>query len=107
MKFDVFLSPIAEKKLDLILEYLIVEWGVSSKEKYIKKLKQVVGQISTHPKSCQESEEMKGVYRCIVTRQSSFYYRILTNEIEIITFFDNRQNQESVFEELKTKFFRS
>lgn len=36
-KYDVFFLPIAEKKLDLLLEYLTNEWGVSPKEQYIKK----------------------------------------------------------------------
>jgi hypothetical protein len=44
---------------------------------------------------------MKGLYKCVVTKQSSFYYRIRNNEIEIITLFDNRQNQSKIFEEIK------
>ena len=61
----------------------------------------MTNQISIHPNSCQESKEMKGIFKCIITKQSSFFYRILLDEIEIITFFDNRQNQKSIFEELK------
>lgn len=34
--YSVFLSPIAEKKLILLLEYLEIEWGVKSKKDYLK-----------------------------------------------------------------------
>ncbi len=44
---------------------------------------------------------MKGLYQCVVTKQSSFYYRIRNSEIEIITLFDNRQDQSKIFEEIK------
>jgi len=33
-KHTVFLSPLAEKKLDLLLEYLAKNWGGPSKLKY-------------------------------------------------------------------------
>ncbi len=103
-KFEAFLSALAERKLSLLLEYLEEEWGANSRTKYLEKFKQAINQITNHPKSCQESSEMKGIYKCIVTRQSSFYYRIRSGEIEIITLFDNRQDQKTVFEEMKKHF---
>ena len=68
------------------------------------KFKSATNQISTHPKSCPESYEMRGIYKGIVNKQSSFYYRIKKNEIEIITIFDNRQDQSKIFDELKKHF---
>ena len=103
-KFEVFLSPLAERKLLILLEYLIEEWGTNSKDKYLTKFKSAVKQISTHPKSCPESIEMKGIYKCVVNKQSSFLYRIKNNEIEIITLFDNRQDQSKIFKEIKEHF---
>ncbi|GBD87794.1 plasmid stabilization system protein [bacterium BMS3Abin03] len=100
-KYDVFLSPLAERKLIILLDYLTKEWGVNSKNKYLSKFKNAINQISTHPKSCPESLEMKGLYKCVLTKQSSFYYRIRNDEIEIITFFDNRQDQSKIFKEIK------
>jgi plasmid stabilization system protein ParE len=102
-KYKVFLSPLAERKLIILLDYLTKEWGVNSKNKYLSKFKNAVNQISTHPKSCPESLEMKGLYKCVLTKQSTFYYRIKNNEIEIITFFDNRQDQSKIFKEIKDK----
>ncbi len=100
-KHEVFLSPLTERKLIILLDYLIEKWGVNSKNKYLSKFKSAINQISTHPESCPESLEMKGLYKCVVTKQSSFYYRIRNSEIEIITLFDNRQDQSKIFEEIK------
>jgi plasmid stabilization system protein ParE len=103
-KHEVFLSALAERKLSLLLDYLEEEWGPNSKTKYLEKFKQAINQISIHPKSCQVSSEMKGIYKCIVTKQSSFYYRLKAGEIEIITLFDNHQDQKTIFEEIKKHF---
>jgi plasmid stabilization system protein ParE len=103
-KYKVYLSPVAERKLDLLLDYLLTEWGFSSKTKFLHKFKKVIEQISNHPYSFIESFEMKGIYKCIITKQTSFYYRILNDEVEIITFLDNRQDQKSTFEEIKKHF---
>lgn len=106
MKHEVFLSALAERKLDFLLDFLTQEWGQTSKSNYLKKFKRAIYQISKHPRICQESAEMKGVYKCLVTKQSSFYYRIQNDEIEIITVFDNRQDQKTVFEEMKKYFIK-
>jgi len=103
-KLRVFLSPLAEKKLLVLLDYLTGEWGIVAKEKFLSKFKNAIDQVSVHPKSCPESHEMIGIYRCVVTPKTSFYYRIKNDEIEIITLFDNRQDQQKVFEELKKYF---
>lgn len=99
-KHEVFLSPLAERKLIILLDYLIDQWGVNSKNKYVSKFKSAINQISIHPESCPESLKIKGLYKCVVTKQSSFYYRIRNNEIEIITLFDNRQDQSKIFREI-------
>lgn len=103
-KHQVFLSPLAERKLLVLLDYLTEEWGIVAKEKFLSKFTSAIKQVSIHPKSCPESHEMNGIFRCVFTPQSSFYYRLKKDEIEIITLFDNRQDQQKVFEELKKHF---
>ena len=47
----VFLSPLAELKLELLIVYINTEWGESSKEKFLIKLKTTVDRISKFPES--------------------------------------------------------
>ncbi len=103
-KHEIFLSPLAERKLTAILDYIETEWGVNAKNKFLVRFKNAIKQISSYPKSCPESTEVNGIYKCVVTKQSSFYYRIKNDEIEIITIFDNRQDQQKLFSEIKKHF---
>lgn len=100
----VFLSPLAEYKLAKLLIYLEEEWGKSSRDKFLKKLEDKTVQISNHPESNPRVEDFNEVYWCVVTSQSSFYYRILNEEIEIISITDNRQNPEKIIREIRHQF---
>ena len=90
----VYFSELAEKKLIDLNNYLLVNWNEKVKNDFKTKLKKRINQIIAQPKSCPESLEFKGLFKCVVSKQNTFYYRIneKKQEIEIITFFDTRQN---------------
>ncbi|MBG6111287.1 plasmid stabilization system protein ParE [Flavobacterium sp. CG_23.5] len=101
----VFLSEQAQIKLLQLNDYLLDKWNVKVRDNFIFALSEKISQISTHPKSCIQSNVFNGIYKCVVTKQITFYYRILsdTNEIEIITLFDSRQNSKKLNKQLKRK----
>ena len=90
----VYLSELAENKLLILADYLLVKWNLKVKNDFIEKLTQKIEQISNQPECCPQSKYFLGLYKCVVTKQTTFYYRIFLdeNEIEIITIFDTRQN---------------
>lgn len=90
----VFLSELAENKLLKLSDYILENWNLKTRDKFIEKLTEKIKQISLQPESCPQSSEFKGLYKCVVTKQTTLYYRISIelNEIEIITIFDTRQN---------------
>ncbi|MDQ7918146.1 type II toxin-antitoxin system RelE/ParE family toxin [Mesonia sp. MT50] len=94
----VFLSELAESKLTKLSEYLLENWSLKIRDKFISKLTDKIKQISYQPNSCPKSTEFNGLYKCVVTKQTTFYFRILNkvNEIEIITIFDTRQNPDKL-----------
>ena len=100
---EVYLSELAESKLLKLSEYLLEEWNKKTRDKFIQKLTEKIDQISLQPDSCPESSEFKGLFKCVVTKQTTFYYRINTKlkEIEIITLFDTRQNPEKLNRDIK------
>ena len=97
----IFLSPLAERQLELLLEYLESEWSRKSRTTFLEKIKKSFKSISLQPKSCPESTEFPNLFKCVVTKQTYFYYRIIENEIEIISIKDNRQDPDKTEEELK------
>ena len=99
---EVYLSKLAESKLLKLTEYLIEEWNVKVRDEFINKLTEKINQISSHPKSCPQSNKFKGLFKCVASKQTTFYYRIhiKKQEIEIITFFDSKQDTNKLDKEL-------
>jgi len=84
-----------------LLEYLLNKWNVRVRNELLEKLNAKLAQITIHPGSCPTSVKFKGLHKCVLSRQTTFYYRIKDKtEIEIITFFDSRQNPEKLEKEI-------
>ncbi|MEA1786829.1 type II toxin-antitoxin system RelE/ParE family toxin [Arenibacter sp. GZD96] len=94
----VFLSELAETKLLKLSEYLLENWNLKTRDKFISKLTEKIEQISIQPDSCPKSSEFENLYKCVVTKQTTFFYRIKAEkkEIEIITIFDTRQHPDKL-----------
>jgi plasmid stabilization system protein ParE len=94
----VFLSELAESKLLKLNEFLLENWNLKVRNDFIEKLTSKIEQILNQPESCPESYLFKGLFKCVVTKQTTFYYRVNFDkkEIEIITVFDTRQNPDQL-----------
>lgn len=100
---EVFISELAEYKLKRLTEYLLEEWGYKVKKDFLDKLTAKIEQISEYPESCKKSWEFGGIYKCVVTKQTTFFYRVnfTQKEIEVITLFDTRQDPNKLKQQLK------
>ncbi len=76
MKREVKLSSLATKKLDELLEYLLQHWSQKVKNDFIKKLDSLLVIIQLNFESFPQSKLQKGLYKCVVTKQTTMYYRI-------------------------------
>lgn len=85
-----------------INNYLLYKWSAKVRNEFIEKLTQKINQISAQSQSCPQSKVFEGLYKCVVTKQTTFYHRILfdKNEIEIITLFDTRKNPNKLSREI-------
>lgn len=101
MKREIRLSNRAIKKLESILVYLEEEWSTKVKHDFIQKLDKSLKQIQKHPYSFPESEKIQGLRKCIVTRQTTVFYKYSNTTIDVVIIFDNRQNPESLLNEGK------
>ena len=99
---EVFISELAEYKLEKLTEYLLEQWSFKVKKDFLAKLTKKIQQIQSQPESFPKSNEFGGIYKCIVTKQTTFYYRVNfeLEEIEIITLFDTRQDPERLKQQL-------
>lgn len=101
MKREIRLSKRAMKKLDSLLVYLENEWSTKVKHNFILKLDKSLKQIQKLPDSFPESEKIRGLRKCVVTKQTTVFYRYSDTSIDVITIFDNRQNPKSQKKEMK------
>lgn len=98
----VFLSELAENKLLDLTDYLLKKWSLKVKNDFVDKFSNRITQIALYPESCIQSNDFEGLYRCVVSKQTTFFYRVdfVKEEIEIITLFDTRQTPDKLSQDL-------
>ncbi|TVR39277.1 MAG: type II toxin-antitoxin system RelE/ParE family toxin [Cryomorphaceae bacterium] len=92
MKREIIWSARARKDYLELMGYLIEKWGLPSARKVNAHLLTILDQIAHRPEIFQRSLKHKDIRKCVLSKQTSLYYRVRKNQIELITLFDNRQN---------------
>lgn len=95
-KKRVVLSNTAKSKLTDLLDYLENTWSKKVQNEFIAKMDRSLSRISYYPNSCPESTEIQGLFKCVVTKQTSLFYRVNPQEIEVVTLFDTRQDTKKL-----------
>ncbi|MBV5348516.1 type II toxin-antitoxin system RelE/ParE family toxin [bacterium] len=88
-------SKSASAKLENLLVYLEIEWSMKVKENFIVKLDSSLLQIQNHPDSFPASEKINGLRKCVVTKQTTIFYKYSDQAINVVAIFDNRQDPNS------------
>ncbi len=99
MNRGIKLSVIAARKLDNLLVFLEHEWSARVKDDFVKKLNKSLNQIQKLPESFPESERIRGLRKCVVTKQTTIFYKYSETAIYIVTIFDNRQDPINLIHE--------
>lgn len=82
----------AQRQLAQIVDYLNSEWSSRVRDNFLDKIETAVRTISQLPFAFPEAPNLPGVRRCVAHKLTSIYYRVKTDEIEILAFWDNRQD---------------
>ncbi|MDC9721467.1 MAG: type II toxin-antitoxin system RelE/ParE family toxin [Urechidicola sp.] len=101
MSRTVIISKLAERKLDKLFEYLIAKWSIKVKNEFVKKIDKSISVIKEQPESFPSSEKEKGLRKCVVTKQTTLYYRFDQEKIKVVTIFDTRQNPKKLKSDIK------
>ncbi|WP_242206213.1 type II toxin-antitoxin system RelE/ParE family toxin [Aestuariivivens insulae] len=100
MSRKVVISKTAEKKLDKLLDYLIQKWSVKVKKEFVEKLDSSIEAIRDQPEIFPESKKGRALRKCVITKQTTLYYRYNSKRISIVTMFDTRQNPKKLDKEI-------
>ena len=74
--YKVYLSRLAQTQIDMLLDYLEIEWSKVVREKFMKTTLKSFRRIEKFPESWSRSEEFPELHQCILTKQTSYFYRI-------------------------------
>jgi len=90
----IVLSQQAANKMEKLLQYLETEWSEKTKQNFLNKFDQSVRFVSLYPEATEKSQLKVGLHRCVVTKQTTFYYLFDDTEIRIVAIIDTRMNPE-------------
>lgn len=93
---EVVFSKTAIKKLFLLLEHLELRWSIKVRTSFEEKLDNCIKILVQMPDSFPKSEVRKNLYKCVITKQTTIFYRFNTKKIDISAVFDSRQDPKKI-----------
>lgn len=86
----------AEKTFDNIVVYLLKNWSEKEVQNFVRKTNNVIGHISEKPRMFPSSKKVK-IHTAVITKHNNLLYKIIgNNQIDLLFFWDNRQNPKKL-----------
>ena len=85
-------SPLAEKDLIDISDYLIANWNVKTVNQFLSLVDHLILLVSKNPLQFPKINEELNVRKCVITKHNSIFYRVSSKQIDILRIFDTRQD---------------
>jgi len=89
--FKLIWSEESLNNLKSIIDFLEIRWTNREIKRFAQLLDRQINLIKINPHLYPESEYSEGLRKSVLTKQVTIYYRIVQNEIHIISLFDSRQ----------------
>jgi len=96
MHRKVIWSPLAEKDLGNILEYLAENWNQRVVTRFLNKIDFATNHIAKFPNQYPIINRKLQVRKCVVTKQNTLFYRKVKKHIEILRLYDTRQDPKQL-----------
>jgi plasmid stabilization system protein ParE len=86
----------AEKTFDKVVVYLLKEWSEKEVKNFVRKTNNVIEHISEKPKMFPVSKKVN-IHKALITKHNSLLYKTKgNNQIDLLFFWDNRQNPKKL-----------
>ncbi|MBN1924554.1 MAG: type II toxin-antitoxin system RelE/ParE family toxin [Prolixibacteraceae bacterium] len=92
MPYPVRYSTRSNLEYEEILHYVFNAFGAVVASKVDSYFEKVIGQIAINPNLYPYSEKKKNLKRCVISPQTTLYYRFNGEYVEIVSFRGNRMN---------------
>jgi hypothetical protein len=77
-------------------DYLYDEWGEAITTRIIKEIDQTVIRIKSSPEQFPIFLKGKNIRRCVASPQTSIYFQVNKDHVEIYGIYDNRSNPKKL-----------
>ena len=92
----IFWTKEAEATFAENISYLEREWNADVIENFILKTENILSSIKKNPFLFPVVSKEKNIHKCIVVKQVSIYYKIKSEQIDLLTFWNNFQNPKKL-----------
>ena len=92
MTKQIIWSPLSEKDIDGILNYLSNNWDNKVAIHFFDLTQNALQQIAANPKQFPTINRIQKVRKCVLTKHNSLFYRENLTQIEVLRIYDTRQN---------------
>jgi len=79
-------------ELERAVKFIEENWTEKELRNLASKLEETLSLLSQNPNLFQVSDIKKDIRRVVILTRNTLYYRVVKDTIEIISFFQNRQN---------------
>lgn len=88
---DVFWTPQSVATYNEVLDYLAFNWPEKVSDDFVKKTHRIIDLISVNNVKFRSSGR-DSVHEVLITKHNLLIYRITSTHIELLRFYDTRQN---------------
>ncbi|MEZ4957254.1 MAG: type II toxin-antitoxin system RelE/ParE family toxin [Saprospiraceae bacterium] len=96
MSLPIAWSPASKDEYANLLQYIEANFGLDAALELLDITDQVLDNISQHPKMYPASEKAPAIRKAVLTKQTSLFYRITDHDIQLLHFWDNRRNPNTL-----------
>ena len=90
------MSVKAAKQLDGIFEFIDARWSESVRKKVALKIYKNFKSIEKNPELFPNSAYNKELKKCVVSRQTTIFFKYTLSKITIVSVFDTRQSPNKI-----------
>ncbi|MES2591592.1 MAG: type II toxin-antitoxin system RelE/ParE family toxin [Bacteroidota bacterium] len=89
-------SPGAQKSYIRIADFILEKWSKKEVKKFNDIASSTILKIAENPELFIASKQKKNIRKGFITKHTSLLYKIKPNTIELLFFWDNRQNPKKL-----------
>ena len=91
MSLQIHYTPRSKETLESIYSFILNQFGVNSANNFLSKAEKGISLIAEHPLMFKATAIDENVRICVISKQTSLFYRVTDTSIDLLFFWDNRQ----------------